>query len=771
MSNPTPNSTFEYAPAPESRAIVDIKPSYGLFIDGEFVDGTGKAFKTINPATEEVLAEVAEASDADVDAAVKAARRAYTRVWSRMSGAERAKYLYRIARIIQERGRELAVLESIDNGKPIKESRDVDIPVVAAHFFYYAGWADKLEHSGYGSTPLGVAGQIIPWNFPLLMLAWKIAPALACGNTVVLKPAETTPLTALLFAEICQQADLPPGVVNIVTGAGDTGRAIVSHPDVDKVAFTGSTDVGKAIARAVAGTDKKVTLELGGKAANIVFDDAPLDQAIEGIVNGIFFNQGHVCCAGSRLLVQESVADEVMERLKRRMATLRVGDPLDKNTDVGAINSAEQLAKIRELSQVGEDEGAERWSRAVRPPGQRLLVRPDRLHRRLAGPPHRPRGDLRPGPVGADLPHALRGGREGQQHPLRPLGRRVDRQGLADPVDGQPPPRRRGLGQHVQQVRPDLAVRRLQGVRLRPRGRPPRARGLPQGRGQLMSRIDVRKTYKLYIGGQFPRSESGRSYVVNDAKGRLLANAAQASRKDARDAVVAARAAFGGWSTKTAYNRAQVVYRIAEVLEGRREQFEAELRAAEGITPAKARSYVDAAIDRLVWYAGWADKITQVVGNANPVAGPYFNLSTPEPSGVIAVVAPRGPLLGLVSVVAPLIVTGNTVVVIASEEHPLTAITLGEVMATSDLPGGVVNVLTGSVAEIAPWLASHMDVNGIDLTGVDDADLATSLEVAAADNLKRVRRPAPDTDWLVEPALDRMTRFLETKTVWHPIGV
>jgi acyl-CoA reductase-like NAD-dependent aldehyde dehydrogenase len=286
-----------------------------------------------------------------------------------------------------------------------------------------------------------------------------------------------------------------------------------------------------------------------------------------------------------------------------------------------------------------------------------------------------------------------------------------------------------------------------------------------------MSRIDVRKTYKLYIGGAFPRSESGRSYVVNDAKGRLLANAAQASRKDARDAVVAARAAFGGWSGRTAYNRAQVVYRIAEVLEGRREQFEAELRASEGISPAKARTYVDAAIDRLVWYAGWADKITQVVGNANPVAGPYFNLSTPEPSGVIAVVAPQGPLLGLVSVVAPLIVTGNTVVVIASEDHPLTAITLGEVMATSDLPGGVVNVLTGSAAEIAPWLASHMDVNGIDLTGIEDAQLATDLEAAAADNLKRVRRPAPDADWLAEPGLDRMTRFLETKTVWHPIGV
>ncbi|HET7303157.1 MAG TPA: aldehyde dehydrogenase family protein [Segeticoccus sp.] len=360
---------FEYAPAPESRAIVDLRPSYGLFVNGEFVDSEGGTpFKTISPATEEVLAEVSEASAADVDRAVKAARRAQHGVWGRMSGVERGKYLFRIARIMQERARELAVLESLDNGKPIKESRDVDVPTAAAHFFYHAGWADKLQYAGLSTTragvpkPLGVVGQVIPWNFPLLMLSWKIAPALATGNTVVLKPAETTPLTALLFAEICQQADLPPGVVNIVTGAGPTGQAIVEHPDVDKIAFTGSTGVGKQIARTIAGTRKRATLELGGKAANIVFEDAAIDQAIEGIVNGIFFNQGHVCCAGSRLLVQESVADDVVRRLKRRLGTLRVGDPLDKNTDIGAINSAAQLAKIKELSEVGEAEGATRWS-------------------------------------------------------------------------------------------------------------------------------------------------------------------------------------------------------------------------------------------------------------------------------------------------------------------------------------------------------------------------------------------------------------------------
>ncbi|MFD9221134.1 aldehyde dehydrogenase family protein [Streptomyces sp. NPDC060064] len=355
---------FEYAPAPESRSIVDIAPSYGLFIDGEFTDAAdGKVFKTVSPSTEEVLAEVARAGAEDVDRAVKAARKAFEK-WSALPGSERSKYLFRIARIIQERSRELAVLETLDNGKPIKETRDADLPLVAAHFFYYAGWADKLGHAGYGANPqpLGVAGQVIPWNFPLLMLAWKIAPALAAGNTVVLKPAETTPLSALFFADICRQAGLPKGVVNILPGYGETGAALVAHPDVNKVAFTGSTAVGKAIARQIAGTDKKVTLELGGKGANIVFDDAPIDQAVEGIVGGIFFNQGQVCCAGSRLLVQESIQDELLDSLKRRLSTLRLGDPLDKNTDIGAINSAEQLARITALTEKGEAEGAERWS-------------------------------------------------------------------------------------------------------------------------------------------------------------------------------------------------------------------------------------------------------------------------------------------------------------------------------------------------------------------------------------------------------------------------
>jgi aldehyde dehydrogenase (NAD+) len=368
-----------YAPAPEATDHVKLREEYGLLIGGRWVAPLSEStFKTINPASEEVLAVIAEGGEEDVDAAVKAARTAYTKVWSKTSGTERAKYLYRIARILQERSREFAVLESMNGGKPIKESRDVDLPLAAAHFFYHAGWADKLDYAfpGRRPRPLGVAAQVIPWNFPLLMAAWKLAPALAAGNTVVLKPAETTPLTALLLGEVLQQAELPDGVVNIITGAGQTGAALVGHPDVDKVAFTGSTEVGKAIQRTLAGSGKRLTLELGGKAANIVLDDAPLDQAVEGIINGIYFNQGHVCCAGSRLLVQESVAEPLVAKLKRRMTTLRVGDPLDKNTDIGAINSRAQLDRIEELVASGEADGAEAWQPPCQLPERGFWFRP-----------------------------------------------------------------------------------------------------------------------------------------------------------------------------------------------------------------------------------------------------------------------------------------------------------------------------------------------------------------------------------------------------------
>jgi len=370
---------WKYAPAPESTDHIRLQKQYELFINGKFVKpGSGKYFDTINPATEEKIASIAEASEKDVDTAVKAARSAYDKTWSRMPAKERAKYIYRIARLIQERARELSVIETMDGGKSIRESRDIDVPLAANHFFYYAGWADKLEYAfpNRNPKPLGVAGQVIPWNFPLLMAAWKIAPALATGNTVVLKPAETTSLTALKLAEIIQESGLPDGVVNIVTGHGPVGASIVNHKDVDKVAFTGSTNVGKWIQKAVAGTNKKLTLELGGKAANIIFEDAPINQAVEGIVNGIFFNQGHVCCAGSRLFVQESVADEVIRKLKDRLETLIVGDPLDKNTDIGAINSRMQLNKINEYLKIGVNEGAEMYQSSCSLPKKGFFVRP-----------------------------------------------------------------------------------------------------------------------------------------------------------------------------------------------------------------------------------------------------------------------------------------------------------------------------------------------------------------------------------------------------------
>src|ERR687894_349029 len=657
------SSVFIYAPAPESRSIVDIAPSYGLFIDGEFVDGTGEAFKSVNPATEEVLTEVFAGSEADVERAVTAARRAFTRVWGPMRPADRGKYLFRIARLLQERAREFAVLESLDNGKPIRESRDVDVPLAAAHFFYHAGWADKLEYAGHGPDPRphGVAGQVIPWNFPLLMLAWKVAPALATGNTVVLKPAETTPLSALLFAEICQQADLPPGVVNIVTGAGDTGRAVVEHGDVDKVAFTGSTEVGKSIARAVAGTRKSLTLELGGKAANIVFDDAPIDQAVEGIVQGIFFNQGHVCCAGSRLLVQENVHDEVITSLRRRIGTLPVRGFWFPPTVFTEVSPAHRIARDEVF-----------------------------------------------GPV------------------LSVLTFRT----------------------------PDEAVAKANNTTY----------GLSAGiwteKGSRILKIADQLRAGVVWANTFNKFDPTSPFGGYKQSGY------------GREGVVAARGAFPKWAAMTAYNRGQVLYRVAEVMEGRHVQFCEEVAAGEGLSQSKARAAVDAAIDRWVWYAGWTDKLAAVLGGANPVAGPYFDFSTPEPTGVVAVLAPQqSSLLGLVSVLAPVLAAGNTAVVVTSKDRPLPAVTLGEVLATSDVPGGVVNLLTGDAAEIGPWLAEHADVDGIDLAGTP-APLAMELERLAAGSIKRVvRPPAPEPDWTADPGLTRMTPFLETKTVWHPMGV
>ena len=509
-------------------------------------------------------------NEADIDRAVKAARRAYEQVWSTMPGAERGKYLFRIARGIAERARELAVVETLDNGKPIKETRDFDVPTAAQHFFYHAGWADKLQHLGLGPSPapLGVAGQVIPWNFPLLMAAWKIAPALAAGNTVVIKPAETTPLSVLVLAEIIADADLPPGVVNIVTGAGDIGSTLVTHPGLDKVAFTGSTAVGRRIQRELAGTGRKITLELGGKGANIVFDDAAQDQAIEGIINGIFFNQGQVCCAGSRLLVQESIADEFVARLTTRVETLRVGDPLDKNTDVGAINSKAQLDRITTLMEAGVAEGATTWTSSCPLPKNGFFIAPT---------------------IFTDATPSMRIAREEIFGPVlttmtfRTPDEAVTKAnnsayGLSAGVWTEKGSRAMGMAAALRagviwdntfnRFDPAAELRRLQGVGVRPGRRAVGDGGVLEGRrGLVMSHLAVAKTYKLYIGGAFPRSESGRTYRALDASGGFLANAARASRKDARDAVAAARKGFGAWSKATAYNRGQVIYRIAEMLE------------------------------------------------------------------------------------------------------------------------------------------------------------------------------------------------------------
>ena len=686
---------WDYAPAPESPEHVRLRDSYGLFIDGDFRDPLdGTRVPSINPATEETLAEVAFAGEEDLSRAVKSARAAQPG-WAALSGLERGKYLFRIARLIQERARELAIVESMDGGKPIRESRDVDVPLAAAHFFHYAGWADKLSFgvAGRETAPHGVAAQIVPWNFPLLMAAWKLAPALACGNTAVLKPAETTPLTALFLAEICQEAELPPGVVQVVPGDGSAGAALVRQPGIDKVAFTGSTAVGKDIQAALAGRGIPLTLELGGKSANVIFEDAALDQAVEGIVNGIFFNQGHVCCAGSRLLIQESVAEVVIGKLWERMGRLRVGDPLDKNTDVGAINSREQLTRIQELVSAGEEEGAVRRSVSCELPERGWWFAPTIFTEVAPGPPDRCRGDLRAGGVRAHLPHAGRGHREGQQLALRPRRRHLDRQGREGLRGRERAAGGRRLAEHLQPLRPDRRLRRLQGERLRPRGRPGRAAPLPQG---VMSRLAVPKTYKLYVGGAFVRSESGRYDRVQDR------NVPRGSRKDVRDAVKAARAAAGPWAARTAYNRGQILYRAAEALESRGEELGVE------------RPELEASIDVLVHYAGWTDKLQPVLGGINPVAAPFLSFSLPEPTGVVGIVAPEEPeLLGLVAELAPALAAGNTVVGVLSEPRPLAGLDLGEVLGVSDVPGGVVNLLSGRRGELAPALASHRDLNAI----------------------------------------------------------
>lgn len=767
---------MSYGPAPEANgeALAWLAKHGGRF--GHWIDGRLTAaedpFETRNPATGAVLAQVSQGSAATVDKAVAAAARAFPK-WARTPGHERAKLLYALARLVQKHSRLFAVLETMDNGKPIRESRDIDIPLVARHFYYHAGLAQLLEAEKPGMEPLGVCGQVIPWNFPLLMLAWKVAPALAAGNTVVLKPAEYTPLTALLFAEISREAGLPKGVLNIVTGDGDTGAALVAHPGVAKVAFTGSTSVGKRIREATAGQGKALTLELGGKSPYIVFDDADLDSAVEGLVDAIWFNQGQVCCAGSRLLVQEGVADRFHQKLKRRMDNLRIGDPLDKCIDIGAIVDPVQLDTITRLVDASDGD----IHRAAIPVPQGCFYPPtlitglstaSRLMQEEIFGPVLVSMTFRTPAEAVELANNTRYGLAASvwsenvnlaldvAPKLRAGVVWVNGTNMFDAAAGFGGVRESGFGREggweglTAYLKPARRTRPLKPV---PAFREPRE---PQVEG-------IDRTAKLFIGGRQARPDGGHSRAVWSPRGRLLGHVGLANRKDVRNAVEAAQAARG-WGRTTAHNRAQVIYYIAENLSARAAEFSARIREMTG---KDGRAEVETAIRRLFTYAAWADKYE---GAAKPVPMRGLALALNEPVGVIAALCPdEAPLLGLISLMAPAIAMGNTVVLAASDPFPLAATDFYQVLETSDLPAGVVNILTGSHADMAKPLAGHMDVDAIWSFGGTPSAL---IERESTGNLKRTWvANGQSRDWLAEgEGREFLARATEVKTVWVPYG-
>ncbi|TDY16754.1 aldehyde dehydrogenase (NAD+) [Paraburkholderia sp. BL6665CI2N2] len=794
--------TMEYGPAPESTEVAmnwldERGRRFDHFIDGAFVaPADGAHFDVVNPADESLLAQVAQGGAADVNAAVEAARRAF-RSWSTTPGHERARLLYAIARHVQKHARFLAVLESLDNGKPIRESRDIDVPLVARHFYHHAGWAELIGDEFPNHGAVGVCGQIIPWNFPLLMLAWKIAPALAAGNTVVLKPAEFTPLTALAFAEICQQVGLPAGVVNVVTGDGATGALIVEHLDVDKVAFTGSTEVGRAIRRATAGTGKKLSLELGGKSPFIVFEDADLDAAVEGVVDSIWFNQGQVCCAGSRILVQEGVAELFHAKLRARMSTLRVGDPLDKSTDIGAVVDRIQLERITALVQRGVAEGATCFQppMAVRVKGffypptlvtdvetTSVLVReevfgpvvtsstfrtPDEaialandtryglaasvwsenLNRTLEVAAAVKAGvvwvnsanqfDAAAGFGGyRESGYGREGGREGMLEYLMPRSERGEAtSGSAN----------RAQATNVPVVHTPVPLQDL---------------------SDHCGNVD--RTAKLYIGGKQTRPDSGYSYRVFGANGAPLGLAPLGNRKDVRNAVEAARKA-SGWSGLSGHARAQVIYYLAENLSARKPGFAALLRECTGASEFEAAREVELGISRLFRYAALADKYD---GRVHSTLTHHVTLAMNEPWGVLGVACPEdAPLIGLVSLIAPAMALGNRVVAVVSQTHPLVATEFYQLLDTSDVPDGVVNLLSGPRGELVQALAAHNDVDAFWYSG--DAAGRASVEAESAGNLKPVWSPelallAEDGGHLATGEFAR--HALQVKNIWVPYG-
>jgi len=781
-------TSLDYGPAPESADVALAwlaahDNSFGHFINGAWTK-PGKTFASENPANGKVLAQVTDGTAADVDAAVKAARAAFPK-WSALSGYQRGKYLYAIARLIQKHSRLFAVLETMDNGKPIRESRDVDIPLVARHFYHHAGWAQHLEREFPEHVPYGVCGQIIPWNFPLLMLAWKIAPALAAGNTVVLKPAEFTSLTALLFAEICEKAKLPKGVVNIVTGEGDTGAAITGHPDIDKIAFTGSTEVGKIIRRATAGTGKGLSLELGGKSPYIVFDDADIDSAIEGLVDAIWFNQGQVCCAGSRLLVQESIEERFLEKLKKRMSTLRVGDPLDKAVDIGALVAPVQVERVRDLVKKGVAEGGQLYEPDIDVPGGGCFIKPTLItnvstantvaNEEIFGPVLVEMSFRTPEEAVAlanntryglaatiwtenvnlalDIAPKLKAGVVWINstnnfdaavgfggYKESGFGREGGREGMASYLKPK----------WEKELKPFVAAAPKAGKSANP----------------LDDETGIDQTAKMYIGGKQARPDSGYSRPVHGPSGALVGEVGDGNRKDIRNAVEAARAALG-WATTSAHNRAQILYFLAENLEYRADEFAARIKAQTGEDGA---AEVAASVERLFAFAGWADKYDGAVHNP-----PQRMVATAmvEALGAMAILAPPSrPLLGSIALVAPALAMGNTVVLVPSEKSPLSMTDFYQVLETSDVPSGVLNIVTGESKVLAKTLAEHDGIDAIWFAG--DAETSAMVEKASAGNVKQTWTSRGLYYDLSDKAKFEGDYFLrratQVKNVWIPYG-
>jgi aldehyde dehydrogenase (NAD+) len=787
--------TMEYGPAPEDAKealswLDHHKHRFGHFINGVWAaPSTGKYFDTADPSTGEKLASVAEGSAADIDVAVKAARAAFPG-WQSLSTHARARYLYALARQVQKHSRRLAVLETMDNGKPIRESRDLDIPLVARHFYHHAGWAQLLRQEFPDYTACGVVGQIIPWNFPLLMLAWKIAPALATGNTVVLKPAEFTPLTALAFAEICHEIKLPAGVVNIVTGDGSTGEALVKHPDVDKIAFTGSTEVGRAIRSATAKSHKRLSLELGGKSPFIVFEDADLDSAVEGLVDGIWLNQGQVCCAGSRLLMQESIAEPLIAKIRDRMSTLRVGPPLDKAIDIGAIVARVQLDRIQRLVDQGVADGATCWQPAMEMPSRGLYFPPTLLsnvhpasivaQQEIFGPVLAAMTFRTPTEAVELANNTVYGlaacvWSESINVALHVAAQVkagvvwVNCTNLFDASCGFGGYRESGYGREGgrEGLLEYLEPAWFKSAPALPAAKPDPAETSDDETEPATSTVDIDRTVKLYIGGKQTRPDSGYSMEVRSKNGQLLGEVGLGNRKDIRNAAEAARKA-AGWAKTTAHNRAQVLYYMAENLAQRRDEIAHRLAAAVGEPQAAAE--VSSGIERIFSYAAWADKFDGAVHNP-----PFRNIAIAmnEPIGTVGIICPsEAPLLGFLSVVMPVIAMGNSAIVVPSETYPLITGDLYQLFDTSDLPGGAVNIVTGYSSQLLKTLAEHDDVDAIWCFG-DEVNAAAAKSYSIG-NLKQVfTNEGRAIDWFdAKQAEGRwfLQHATQVKNIWVPYG-